>query len=301
MISTKDFRARLAAGPPVVLDAAMGTEIDRRGVATRLPLWSAWGLIEAPDVVRAVHVDHLRAGAEVITTNTFRTQRRTLARAGMADRAATLTAQAVQLARQAVRQAAVERPVWVGGSVAPLEDCYSPALTPPDDVLLEEHALHVANLVAAGVDLIKVETMPTVREAVAATAVAVASGRPVLVGLTCDGDGLLLSGESPGEAAAALQPLGPAAMMINCTPADVLHRALDALLGATSLPVGAYGNVGHAESERGWSATDVLDAEAYAAHAISWVGAGARLVGGCCGTRPEHLAAVARSVAALAS
>lgn len=282
----------------MLLDAAMGTEIDRRGVATRLPLWSAWGLIEAPDLVRAIHVDHLRAGAEVLTTNTFRTQRRALARAGSAHRAAELTRLAVRLARQAVGVVAPSHRVWIAGSVAPLEDCYSPHLTPSRGELLAEHAAHIAHLVTAGVDVLKIETMPTVREAEAATAVAVATGRPVLVGFTCDRAGLLLSGETPAAAAAAVAPLGPVALMINCTPADALQRALGELLQATSLPVGAYGNVGHAEDEHGWASTDVLDPEAYAGHAAGWVREGARLVGGCCGTRPEHLAAVARRLGA---
>lgn len=292
-----DFLDRLRQPRPLLLDAAMGTEIDRRGVATRLPLWSAWGLIDAPEVVRAVHEDHLRAGAEVLTTNTFRTHRRSLSLAGMGDRAAELSALAVRLAREAVHDVAPARHVWIAGSVAPLEDCYSPQLTPPDETLLREHALQAAHLVAAGVDLIKVETMPTVREASAAAAVAVGTGRPVLVGFTCGRDGRLLSGETPRHAAAALEPLGVAALMVNCTPADALHVPLAELLAATTLPVGAYGNVGHAEQECGWNATDVIDAEAYADLADAWVAAGARLVGACCGTRPEHLAAVARRLA----
>lgn len=73
-------------GPFVVLSGACGTELERRGAATPLPLWSAAALLEAPDLVREVHRDHVRAGADVVTANTFRTLRRTLARAGRAPR-----------------------------------------------------------------------------------------------------------------------------------------------------------------------------------------------------------------------
>ncbi|HEU4334332.1 MAG TPA: homocysteine S-methyltransferase family protein, partial [Candidatus Eisenbacteria bacterium] len=76
------LRSRLIRGEVILLDGAMGTELDRRGVATPLPLWSAAALIEAPEVVRAIHEDSIRAGADVVTTNTFRTTARTMRRAG---------------------------------------------------------------------------------------------------------------------------------------------------------------------------------------------------------------------------
>ena len=97
--------ARLRRGP-VVLDAAMGTELDRRGVPTTLPLWSAIGLLEHPDVVRTIHRDELLAGAEIVTTNTFRATARALARAGRDPAgAADLNRLAVRLAREAIADA----------------------------------------------------------------------------------------------------------------------------------------------------------------------------------------------------
>jgi S-methylmethionine-dependent homocysteine/selenocysteine methylase len=293
-VTSSSFRQRLAADTPVLLDGPVGTELDLRGVATRLPLWSAWGLIESPDTVRAIHRDHVDAGAEVIITNTFRTHRRSLAKAGYGARAPELTGLAVGLAREA--RAEARRPAWVAGSIAPLEDCYSPELTPSDDELEREHGELVDNLEAAGVDLYVVETMPSIREARAATVAALATGRPVLVGFVCDAKGVLLSGESLASAAAALEPLGPSALMVNCTPYDTLHRALGELRAATSIPLGAYGNVGHAEDECGWEATAVATPADYGAAAERWLDSGAHLVGCCCGTRPEHLAAVARMV-----
>jgi len=290
MDSSTDFTTRLRQGPPILLDGPIGTELDRRGVATRLPLWSAWGLIETPDRVREIHADYARAGAEVMVTNTFRTHRRSLAKAGLGARAAELTALAVRLAREG---AAADRPVWVAGSIAPLEDCYRPDLTPSDAELAAEHVEIAANLASAGVDLFIVETMPTIREAVAASGAARAAGRPVLVGLVCGPDGRMLSGERVSAAAAALEPLGPAALMINCTPYDAVREPLAELRAATDLPIGAYGNVGHAEGETGWEATDVVAPERYAEEAATWLDLGARIVGGCCGTRPTHIEALA--------
>jgi S-methylmethionine-dependent homocysteine/selenocysteine methylase len=131
-----------------ILDGATGTELERRAVACDLPLWSARALVEAPEVVRATHRDHAAARAHAPTTNTCRTQRRTLARAGLAERAAELTARAVQLARERALEAGATS-VLVLGSAAPLEDCYAPEQVPEDDKLAGEHAEHAQNLVAA--------------------------------------------------------------------------------------------------------------------------------------------------------
>lgn len=280
---------RIDAGPWILLDGPVGTELARRGVDTSLPLWSAHALIRAPEVVEAIHRDYTEAGAEIAVANTFRTHRRSLARGGVGERAGELTRLAVRLARAA-------NPRWVAGSVAPLEDCYSPELTPPDDELRAEHAQMCRRLADAGVDLILVETMPTMREACAAATAAVATGLPVLVGLACDGAGRLLSGEAPGDAARQLARIGVAATGIACTPAPSVESALRAMAAAVCSPVFAYGNVGHVQTANGWVRTEPLSPARYGAHARVWLRLGARLVGGCCGTTPEHVRELARLV-----
>ena len=182
------FLKRLAVPRPILLDGATGTELNRRGVNTDLPLWSARALLEAPDVLRQIHADYVRAGAELLTADTFRTHRRSLARGGQADRAAELTRLAVSLAREAAALAAPGRECFVAGSQAPLEDCYSPELVPPQADCEREHAELAGHLAAAGVDLILVETMNTIREAVAAVRAARATGLPVLASFVCRSD-----------------------------------------------------------------------------------------------------------------
>ena len=152
---------RLTRGAPLLLDGATGTELERRGVATPLPLWSAPALFEAPEVLAAIHSDYAAAGVEVLTANTFRTQRRTLARGGWGDRAEQATQRAVEIARGAATRAAA-RP-FVVGSAPPLEDCYRPDLVPDAESLAREHAEHAIHLAGAGVDAALVETMNTVR------------------------------------------------------------------------------------------------------------------------------------------
>ncbi len=287
------FIDRLSLSRPVLLDGATGTELNRRGVSTDLPLWSARALIEAPEVLRAVHADYVTAGAELITANTFRTQRRALTQAGYGEQTQALNQLAVALARQAT--ATADHPVWVAGSMSPLEDCYLPELVPPQDACEREHGEHARLLAEAGCDLILVETMNTIREAEAATRAALATGLPVMVGFVCRSDDRLFSGEPVAEAARVIAALGPCALFINCTPSRTIHRPYAQLrdtLAPTGLPTGLYANIGHTDDITGWTDTaDVSPAE-YADLARGWLDAGARLIGGCCGTHPEHIAAV---------
>jgi S-methylmethionine-dependent homocysteine/selenocysteine methylase len=302
------FLQRLATGRPLLLDGATGTELQRRGVDTGLPLWSARALIEAPSVLRSIHADYINAGADIITTNTFRTQRRTLERAGIGSRASELTRLAVQIAQEAVQS--VDRKIFVAGSISPLEDCYAPELVPPDGDLWIEHAELARDLAQAGCDLLLVETMNTIREAVIAARCAAATGLPVCVSFVVGPAGLppdqinltnaaemraelkLLSSESIAAAAAALRSINPAVILINCVPLAVIDRAFEELRAAHTGPIGLYANVGHADDQVGWTLTDDVLPAAYAQHALQWVQHGAAIVGGCCGTTPAHIAAL---------
>jgi S-methylmethionine-dependent homocysteine/selenocysteine methylase len=290
---------RLAAGEIVLLDAATGTDLDRRGLPTTLPLWSALGLIERPDLVQAIHEDNLLAGADVVITDTFRTTGRTLAKAGLDPaQAAELDALAVRLARQAMI-ATGRTDALVAGSIAPLEDCYSPWLMPEPEVALAEHRVQAANLARAGADLIMVETMPCIAEAVAALGAATETGLPVTVGFVChpakDGEPpRLMSGETLAEAIAAVEPLGPAAILVNCMDSETISSALEALRGLTTLPIGGYANFGEVNEEVGWQVGNPQEAGVFADGARRWLAAGASIVGGCCGTTPAHTAALKR-------
>ena len=284
---------------PLLLDAAMGTELAHRGADVSRPLWSARALLDAPELVAAVHADDAAAGAEVLTACTFRTHARNAAAAGAADPRAlarSLTERAVRLAREAADAAAARdgRERFVAGSQAPLEDCYSPDLVPGDDALLREHAAHAESLAAAGCDLILIETMNTVREAEAAARGAAAAGLPCVVSVVTDGAGRLLSGETLEDLARALLalPLSPEAVGVNCIPARRVAGELERLAAAApGVPLAAYGNTGRPAGEIG-AYTDPIEPGEYAALVPAWIAAGAALVGGCCGTGPLHTRAV---------
>jgi S-methylmethionine-dependent homocysteine/selenocysteine methylase len=299
--SISRFCERLRDRTPLVLDAAMGSDLDRRGLPTTLPLWSALGLLEQPELVRQIHLDNLLAGADIVTTDTFRTTARTLLKAGLDPaRAPALDAQAVRLAREA-RTEAGRQEAFIAGSIAPLEDCYRPVFDTPPEIALAEHRAQARSLAAASVDLLIVETMPTATEAVIALQSAVETGLPATVGFVCtapepDEPVRLLSGETLAFAVEQVSHLEPAAIFVNCAAPAVLTAALRELRELTTLPMGAYANVGHVDRKVGWAPDEDVTGDRYAQDAREWIDLGARVVGGCCGTHAEHTAALRRLV-----
>jgi S-methylmethionine-dependent homocysteine/selenocysteine methylase len=281
------FRDRLASAAPLVLDGATGTELERRGIACDAPLWSAHALLGDTSALEAVHRDYRLAGAEILTANTFRTQRRCLAHAGLGEEAGTLTRRAVEIAR-----AAADRDVFVAGSIATLEDCWRPDLVPGDEALAREHAEHATHLAAAGVDLLLIETMNTIREACAALRAAKATGLPVGVSFACDAAAKLLSGEPLAEALAAVGALDADLVGVNCLPPSHVGAAIGALQ-ASQRPFAVYANLGAPRAGTGGARTHDETPAEFAAHAQNWVAQGARIIGGCCGTRPAHIHAIA--------
>jgi S-methylmethionine-dependent homocysteine/selenocysteine methylase len=286
----------LARRTPIVLDGAIGTLLAERGLDTGLPLWSAGPLLSAPAEVRKVHRDYLQAGADILTTDTFRTTRRTFLHGALPDRSSELTRLAVGLAKEARMQAALPE-VLIAGSMGPLEDCYRPDLVPPDADILAEQLEHASRLVEGGVDFLFLETMGTIRETRLAAESVRLTGKELAVSFLVRGDGSLYSGEPLAEAVRSVAPMEPAFLSINCvsprladTPAGCLLSALKAL--PSPIPAGIYANVGRPGGEHDPEfVRDVTPGE-YASFARAWAARGFQVIGGCCGTGPDHIAAV---------
>jgi len=285
---------------PLLLDGGTGRELRRRGVPILDTIWSANALVVAPQTVREVHCDYIAAGADVITTNTYGIIRSELAKEGIEERYAELNRLAGDLARQAREESG--RDVAIAGSLPPLRGSYRPDLVGPRNEILPQYREQV-ELLAPYVDLFLCETMSSAAEGLAAATAAAESGKPVWVSWTLDEDrsGKLRSGESVTEAAAAIRHLPIAACLANCCAPESIAAAMPAL---TSLGRGAAG--GYANAFRPVPADWVmerdgllplrgdLDPEEYAHHVAHWRADGARIVGGCCGTGPEHIAQLRR-------
>ena len=265
--------------PVTVLDGPMGTLLAAQGLPLPAPGWTAHAVRDAPDAVSAVHRAYAEAGATVHAAATFRTTPQ-----GIGAEAASLTRRAVQLAREAVP--AGHR---IAGSLAPVHDCYRPDLSPGGAEDL--HRTQAQWLADSGVDLLLVETFPHVDEALTATRAAVATGLPVWTALTPGFDGSLMTPGALAAGARRVADVGATIVLVNCLPALRAHAWTQAL-AATGLPWGIYANAGAPESGL-WHGQPGA-AERYADLAQSWRRQGASVLGGCCGTGPDHIRAVIR-------
>jgi homocysteine S-methyltransferase len=277
-----------------LLDGATGSELDRAGVDVGMPLWSANAILEAPEILKQVHIAYLEAGSQAIITNTFRTHERSLAKAGMGDRAEELTHKAVEIARHARDE--VNTDALVFGSVAPLEDCYSPELSPLSKVCEQEHGQMIRHLVNSGVDLVLLETMCSAGELCAASIAAMENTDDWALSMCLEQNstGILLDGNPIAEfipALARARFIG-----INCYPAPKLAEQVTYLrsIAPTHMPIAAYGNVGYADVDGGWVITDAVDPQRFAEYAMDWAKAGANIIGGCCGSTPATIAGIGK-------
>ena len=265
----------------ILLDGAMGTELDARGVPTPEPGWSAHALASAPATVRALHADYAHAGAAVLRTNTFRTQPRIFP-----ERWRELVTTAVALAREAVRSGKAR----IAGSIAPVFDCYRPDLSPPPSEARPAHAALARALEDEGADLLVCETFPHPGEAALAVEEAARTGLETWVALTAGPDGSLMTPEAMERAARDCVSAGARAVLVCCTGAAITLPYVDRL-SRIGVPFGAYANAGDRSEALGWGAPGA--AERYAALARLWQSAGASIIGSCCGTSAAHTRALA--------
>ncbi len=297
------IRERMARGQTVILDGGIGTEILRRDVT-----WADHQLLERPAVVRAIHQDYVRAGADVISTNTFQLTRRALfnhfrdeahrRQVGPADldnRAEVLLRAASRLAVESRDAVADGRTVAVAGAITTLEWCFRPDLAPTPEQAHAEYVETIGTLADAGCDLVLIETVNSVGEARAAVEAANEVGLPCWVAFAPTEDGKLFTGETMDEAEAALAPLGVDAILVNCAPPDDCRAGLVELARVRSGVKGLYPHVGRFDPPE-WLFTDEYPPDAYAEEARQWAALGATVIGGCCGTTPDTIAAVARAL-----
>jgi S-methylmethionine-dependent homocysteine/selenocysteine methylase len=295
MHNHEELQNRLRHKEIVLMDGGMGTEILRRGVPTTLPLWSAEVLLTHPEVVQHIHEDSISAGAEIIITDTFRTTRWAFAKREMADKAHDMTVLACRLVHQAIEQVKPAHPVYIAGSIAPLEDCYSPELTPSNAHLAQEHYAYARDLKAGGVDFLLLETMITVRETMAAIQAAKKLAMPFAVSFCTNPQTALLGGEPLENVLKEVEQYDPLFIGVNCVSPETATRTLQALRKITRRPLSVYAQGdGIPDNDQGWQFSEKEGIEHYVTHAKSWLQEGAQIIGGCCGTSPAYIARLRR-------
>ncbi|WP_158749027.1 bifunctional homocysteine S-methyltransferase/methylenetetrahydrofolate reductase [Acidobacterium sp. S8] len=282
----------------ILFDGAMGTMLYGRGVFINR-CYDELNLSQ-PELVRSIHEEYLQAGAEVVETNTFGANRYRLGRYGLQDNVAAINQAGVKIARQAVEQLKDKQAgtAWVAGSVGPLGILLEPLGKTSLEEAYEAFAEQIRGLTdggpGVGADLLVIETMSALNEAEQAlrAARAVAPDIPVIALVTVDEEAHCLDGATPEVAAAKLTTWGADAIGVNCStgPATVL-TAIECMAAESSLPLVVMPNAGMPRAVDGRNIY-LCSPEYLASFAKKFIKAGVQLIGGCCGTTPNHIRAM---------
>jgi len=304
---------RLAAGETLLLDGGTGSELQRRGAdvlkgaTARLKAWSATANIEFADVVGQVHQDYLRVGANIIISNNFCTNPSRLGTIGRRDRWEEYARAAGRIAIDA--RDAQNPEAYVAGGMAPPTSLKSDIEQMGAEAFHKEFADHAALLAEVGVDVILAEYLGCIDDSVVAVDACAESGLPVFLGVRHIGsNGEMQYGESMEELAVALKGHRVDAVLLMCSNPEAISAGLPALVEAFDGPVGAYPNLGYnptgpienrpmLTNQTPSHGPDIFQLgdnspSRLAELAMEWKGMGARIIGGCCATGPEHIMAM---------
>src|SRR5579872_5431015 len=279
-----DLLARIKQSA-VLCDGAMGTLLYAKGIFINR-CYDELNLSQ-PDLIRGIHHDYLQSGAEIIETNTFGGNSFRLARHSMASQVRDINFAEARLAREAVKSF----DVWVAGSVGPLGVRIEPLGKTSFEEARTAFREQIAALVEGGVDLLMLETFGYLEELHQAILAArdVNPKIPVVAHVTIDEDGNCLDGSTPETFTPRLEEWGVDVIGCNCSVGPVaMLDAVERMRALTSVPLAAQPNAGMPRSVEGRNIY-LCSPEYMASYARKFVAAGVRIIGGCCGTTPEHI------------
>lgn len=282
---TKEQFRELTAGKFLFLDGATGSNLQRCGMPAGVcpELWIA----ENPDVLTKLQKDYVKAGSRIVYAPTFSANRMKLAEYGLADRIRELNKKLVSVSKEAVGDDA-----WVAGDLTMTGEQLAPIGKLDFEELVDIYKEQIGYLLEAGVDLLVVETMMSLQESRAALIAAkeVCPDVPVMVTMTFEGDGRSLFGTDAKTAAVVLSSLGADAIGANCSVGpDRMAEIIRSMAEATSLPLIAKPNAGLPALDEKERTVYDMGPEAFAQGMVLLAEAGASILGGCCGTTPEHI------------
>ncbi len=293
------FLERIKAGDVLTADGATGTNLQVRGLTMGTPA-EVW-VLERPEEILGLHRSFIQAGSDIILTCTFGGTSVRLENAGLADQVADLNHKAAHLAREAAAEV-TDRPVLVAGSLGPLGHLLKPFGPLEPEVALAAYREQAQALAEAGVDLLVIETQFDLSEAQAAIeGVKAVSNLPLVCSFSFDRGTRTMMGVKPSQIGQHLPDLGVDMIGINCGRSlDENLKSLQELHAATDLPIWFKPNAGLPELDAEGSPVYSLTPKEMGAQVSEWVEAGASVVGGCCGTSPEHLHQIALAARKLA-
>ena len=297
MSNFEKLQGRLAAGETILMDGGMGSELGRRGLASP-STWSGDPMLTHPELVRDIHQEYIEAGAEIIITNTFSTGRDMLERGGLGHKVAEANKLGIEAAVKARRKAGTEDSVVIAASVSTMAPQSHAEVPVSYGKALETYREQLGELVKGGPDVAVGEMLVRISDTMAVIEAATELGLPVWVGLSLvrDGNGLYLGiqdrhgCETLEDALDAIKDKDIASVFIMHTPVDETGPGLEIVKKYWSGTFGAYAHfprqVGSTPKE------NTMDPQQYLEYAKAWREQGARIIGGCCGTRPVHIRAL---------
>lgn len=295
------IREKLARGETIILDGGTGTDIQRRGVPMSSSTWCAEANLSHPDVVREVHADYIKAGADIIIANTFATSALLFNALGRDDELLEIDRAAVAIAREAAKG----HKVAVAGSMSTMRpvvagsDRTSKQQEWPEDKARALFKRKAKNLAAAGVDLIMMEMMRDQDYSVWASEAALATGLPVWIGISVERHGKRLTGfgredQDFEDVARMLSALKPDAISIMHTSPNDTDEAIDILRKYWKGPIAAYPESGYFKMPE-WTFVDIIEPEELVKKSQAWRKKGVTAFGGCCGLGPDHIKALSEA------
>ena len=299
-MSYESIQTRLDNKELIVLDGGIGTELERRGVQMDHASWSAVASVEQSDVLKQIHADYIRAGAHIVTANTFSSSRPMLEAAGYGDRFDEVNRAAIEIAQRARDIAGVEG-IAVAGSLSHWTEGYPGMPKPSAQQLRDTFGEMTGMMKACGVDLILLEMMYQPERIEIAAAAAVETGLPVWMGFSAlrGEDGRVLTyapHDLPLEEIVGLADRpGIVAAGLMHTPSDLIADGLEVVSSRFSGPVYAYPDSGYFKMPN-WQFKEI-EMDTLARFAKGWAETGVAAIGGCCGLTPDHIRAVSRGVA----
>lgn len=304
---------RLEDDRAILMDGATGTELESRGVSMHGIAWSGIAVATDPDIVRQVHLDYIRAGAEIIITNTFATGRSMLRLAGEESRTEDLNRQAARLALQAREEAGDAKSnardgswqmapdsVWVAGSISPMSGGLGDEGNSSASQMRSGFEEQAELLAESGVDFLILEMIRDIEFACVALEAATGTGLPVWVGFSCErakDGGIYMAPAIHDEVhlakgVAAVMAEGGSLAAVMHSDVDITGPALEIVQSIWTGPTGAYPESGYFEKPN-WQFVDIIAPGDFTRRALDWIEMGARVVGGCCGIGPRHIRALA--------
>ena len=273
----------------------MGTELISQDIDLPKYIWSAQTNLDNPSLIYKIHKKYIDSGADYITTNTFRTTVRSYLKTGLStDEARSIAYGSFSNAIKMANKAAEKSKTKILGSIAPLEDCYTPSLYPGDDIAETEFSELANWFKDSGIDIFILETMNNLPEIISCLNILSSQNIPIWVSLNLLDEKCILSGEKIGVVTKSISKFNVSALLFNCNSVKKTNLAIDNMKQYWDKEWGIYPNLGLGEPSSTGLISDYSDTNDFIKLSKKAVNLGATILGGCCGSDPRHISSLTK-------